>query len=72
MSRRRACSSGPGHPQLPDAGRVANEAAEHDILLGPGHLFAADLRPMPWMRFNVAFCDDERLFNFLGATAHGA
>jgi DNA-binding transcriptional MocR family regulator len=60
------------HPQLPDAARVANEAAEHDILLGPGHLFTADLRPTPWLRFNVAFCDDERLFDFLGAQVRGA
>lgn len=52
------------HPALPDAGRTAHEAAEHDILLGPGHLFSADLQPSPWMRFNVAFCDDERVFGF--------
>jgi DNA-binding transcriptional MocR family regulator len=53
------------HADMPDAGRTAHEAAEHDILLGPGHLFAADLQPTPWMRFNVAFCGDERVFAFL-------
>jgi DNA-binding transcriptional MocR family regulator len=53
------------HPSLPDAGRTAHEAAAHDILLGPGHLFAADLQATGWMRFNVAFCDDERVFAFL-------
>jgi DNA-binding transcriptional MocR family regulator len=53
------------HPAWPDAGQVSLQAAEQDILLGPGHLFSADLTPTPWMRFNVAFCHDERLFQFL-------
>ncbi|MBQ0961466.1 PLP-dependent aminotransferase family protein [Ideonella sp. 4Y11] len=53
------------HPALPDAVALSNEAAEQDIMLGPGHLFMADLQPTPWMRFNVAFCGDERLFAFL-------
>lgn len=53
------------HADMPDAGRTAHEAAEHDILLGPGHLFAADLQATPWMRFNVAFCGDERVYAFL-------
>jgi DNA-binding transcriptional MocR family regulator len=60
------------HPALPDAGRTAHEAAEHDILLGPGHLFAADLQPTGWMRFNVAFCDDERVFAFLRTASRHA
>jgi DNA-binding transcriptional MocR family regulator len=53
------------HPDMPDSSLTAHQAAEHDILLGPGHLFTADLRPTAWMRFNVAFCDDERVFAFL-------
>ena len=53
------------HPDMPDAAEAANKAAEHDILLGPGHLFTADLAPTPWMRFNVAYCADERVFAFL-------
>jgi DNA-binding transcriptional MocR family regulator len=53
------------HADMPDSALTAHQAAEHDILLGPGHLFAADLQPSPWMRFNVAFCDDERVFAFL-------
>jgi DNA-binding transcriptional MocR family regulator len=55
------------HPRLPDAGELSNKAAEHDILLGPGHLFGAELKATPWMRFNVAFCEDERIFAFLRA-----
>jgi hypothetical protein len=34
-------------------------------MLGPGHLFLTDQRPTGWMRFNVAFSDDQRLFRFL-------
>ncbi|MEK8046896.1 MAG: GntR family transcriptional regulator [Burkholderiales bacterium PBB6] len=53
------------HPAVPDAVVLSNKAAEHDIMLGPGHLFTADLAPSPWLRFNVAFCGDERLYRFL-------
>lgn len=53
------------HPGLPDAPALANRAAEGDIMLGPGHLFRAGLEPTDWMRFNVAFSGDERLFAFL-------
>jgi DNA-binding transcriptional MocR family regulator len=55
------------HAQVPDAVALSNQAAEHDIMLGPGHLFSADLAPTPWLRFNVAFGADERLFAFLAA-----
>lgn len=60
------------HPDMPDAAQCANQAAEHDILLGPGHLFSADLRAGGWMRFNVAFCNDERVFAFLEGLRRGA
>ncbi|MGR6806585.1 aminotransferase-like domain-containing protein [Sphaerotilus natans] len=53
------------HPQLPDAGALSNQAAESDIMLGPGHLFTATMQPTAWIRFNVAFCGEERLFDFL-------
>ena len=53
------------HPTLADPVTLSHEAAEHDIMLGPGHLFMADLRTTPWMRFNVAFGDDARLYDFL-------
>lgn len=60
------------HADMPDAVETSNKAAEHDILLGPGHLFSADLQPTPWMRFNVAFCEDERVFAFLDSQRRGA
>jgi len=53
------------HPQVHDAAELAYKASEQDILLGPGHLFGPELRVSPWIRFNVAFCDDERLMSFL-------
>ena len=53
------------HPQVQDAAELAYKASEQDILLGPGHLFGPELRVSPWIRFNVAFCDDERLMSFL-------
>ncbi|HSI58299.1 MAG TPA: PLP-dependent aminotransferase family protein [Ideonella sp.] len=53
------------HPGLPDATALSNTAARSDIMLGPGDLFSASLQPGPWLRFNVAFCGDERLMRFL-------
>ncbi|WP_088279474.1 PLP-dependent aminotransferase family protein [Ideonella sp. A 288] len=60
------------HADMPDAAEASNKAAEHDILLGPGHLFSAELTPTPWMRFNVAFCEDERVFAFLDSQRRAA
>lgn len=55
------------HPAIQNAGELAYKAAEQDILLGPGHLFSVDLEPSPWLRFNVAWSDDEALLHFLVA-----
>lgn len=53
------------HPAVPNAAELSYKAAEHDIMLGPGHLFGCDLAPSPWIRFNVAYCLDGPLFPFL-------
>ena len=53
------------HPAIQNAGELAYKAAEQDILLGPGHLFSVDLEPSPWLRFNVAWSDDDALLRFL-------
>lgn len=53
------------HPAIANATELAYKAAEQDILLGPGHLFNVELEPSPWMRFNVAHCQDEALLAFL-------
>jgi DNA-binding transcriptional MocR family regulator len=59
------------HPAIDNASTLAYQAAEHDILLGPGHLFGLDLSPTAWLRFNVAFCDDEALWRFLTQATQG-
>lgn len=53
------------HPEIANATELAYKAAEQDILLGPGHLFAPDLQPSPWFRFNVAFTEEPRVLAFL-------
>ena len=53
------------HPDLEDSSALSVLAAKEGILLGPGHLFLTEPRPTRWMRFNVAFSDDERLYRFL-------
>lgn len=53
------------HPDINNAAELAYQAAEQDILLGPGHLFGTDLHPSPWLRFNVAFTDEPAVWAFL-------
>jgi DNA-binding transcriptional MocR family regulator len=45
---------------------VASTAVQHGIVLGPGHLFRPHHEPSAWIRFNVAYCDDPKLYQFLG------
>ena len=58
------------HPDIQNATELAYQAAEQDILLGPGHLFDPELQPSPWFRFNVAFTDDPRVLSFLSDHRH--
>lgn len=53
------------HPAVPSAAELSYRAVEHDIMMGPGHLFATDLAPGPWIRFNVAYCTDGAVLSFL-------
>lgn len=53
------------HPDLTDSAELTREAVGEGIMLGPGHLFLVEPRPTGWMRFNVAFSEDERLHAFL-------
>lgn len=55
------------HPDINNAAELAYQAAEQDILLGPGHLFGTDLHPSPWLRFNVAFTDEPAVWAFLAS-----
>ena len=44
---------------------LCQAARSHEILLAPGQLFRPDQSPSPWMRFNVAYCDNDKLFSFI-------
>jgi len=55
------------HPDIGNATELAYQAAEQDILLGPGHLFTPDLQPSPWLRFNVAYAEHPEVLAFLKA-----
>jgi DNA-binding transcriptional MocR family regulator len=55
------------HPDLTDSAELSKQAVADGIMLGPGHLFLVEPRPTGWLRFNVAFSDDERLYRFLAA-----
>lgn len=48
-----------------DAAVIASQAVQHGITLAPGTIFRPHQEPSPWLRFNVAFCQDERIFRFL-------
>lgn len=48
-----------------DVADVTRQAAEHGIVLGPGHLYSINQVPTPWFRFNVARSDEEKLYHFL-------
>ena len=54
------------HPDLTDSAELSKLAAADGIMLGPGQLFLVEPHPTGWLRFNVAFSDDERLYAFLG------
>ena len=53
------------HPDLPDSAQLSQEATAEGIMLGPGQLFLVEPYPTGWLRFNVAFSDDLRLWRFI-------
>jgi DNA-binding transcriptional MocR family regulator len=48
-----------------DTVRLTELAARSKILLAPGQLFYSSASPSSWLRFNVAHCNYDRLFDFL-------
>jgi DNA-binding transcriptional MocR family regulator len=52
-----------------DVRAVAQRAVAAGIMLAPGYLFRPGQQPTPWMRFNVGYADDPRLYGFLAAEA---
>lgn len=59
-------------PHVDDAVSLVGPASREGIVLAPGTVFRPRLEPSPWMRFNVATCDDPRLLRWLEAVAAGA
>ncbi len=53
-------------PEGLNACEVASLAANENIMLAPGNLFRPYQEPSPWLRFNVAQSNDERIFGFMG------
>ncbi|WP_028536856.1 PLP-dependent aminotransferase family protein [Paludibacterium yongneupense] len=48
-----------------DSHPLAEAALKEDILLAPGRLFRPHCAASPWLRFNVAFSQSPRLWDFL-------
>ncbi|PTB19887.1 GntR family transcriptional regulator [Trinickia symbiotica] len=55
------------HPRYEDSRALSSRALDKDIYLAPGHLFTHHEEPTPWLRFNVSYCDNNALFEFLAA-----
>lgn len=58
------------HPDLTDSAELSRQAVGEGIMLGPGELFLVEPRTTGWLRFNVAFTDDERVYGFLAGQIH--
>ncbi|HCU84253.1 MAG TPA: PLP-dependent aminotransferase family protein, partial [Methylophilus sp.] len=48
-----------------NAAEVASEASKQNIMLAPGNLFRPYQEPSSWLRFNVAHCEDDKVFELL-------
>lgn len=44
---------------------IASEASKLNIMLAPGNLFRPYQEPSSWLRFNVAHCEDGKVFELL-------
>jgi DNA-binding transcriptional MocR family regulator len=52
-------------PHIADALTLAEASRLDGIMLAPGAIFRPHLERSPWMRFNVAICDDTRVQRWL-------
>jgi DNA-binding transcriptional MocR family regulator len=55
-----------------DSLTLAQDALHAGIMLAPGAVFRPHLERSPWMRFNLAICDDPRVLRWLKKVADGA
>jgi DNA-binding transcriptional MocR family regulator len=56
-------------PSINDSMALADRASRDGILLAPGRIFRPHLDPSPWMRMNIAVCDDQRVLLWLERAA---
>ena len=52
-------------PHIDDSLALAETAQRDGIMIAPGTVFRPHLERSPWMRFNVAVCEDTRLQRWL-------
>jgi DNA-binding transcriptional MocR family regulator len=52
-------------PHIDDSLALAESSKRQGIMLAPGAIFRPHLEPSPWMRFNVAVCEDTRVQRWL-------
>ena len=58
-------------PHLDDSLPLAEAAQRDGIMLAPGSVFRPHLERSPWMRFNIAACEDTRVLRWLGSWGSG-
>jgi DNA-binding transcriptional MocR family regulator len=58
-------------PQVEDSLALAETAQRDGVMLAPGAIFRPHLERSPWMRFNVALCEDTRIQRWLQRQAAG-
>ena len=58
-------------PNVDDSLTLAETLPQEGFMLAPGAVFRSHLGPSPWMRFNVAVCDDRRVQEWLGRLTSG-
>jgi DNA-binding transcriptional MocR family regulator len=52
-------------PHIDDSLALAEDSLRNGIMLAPGTVFRPHLERSPWMRFNVAVCEDTRVQRWL-------
>jgi DNA-binding transcriptional MocR family regulator len=52
-------------PGIEDSLALAEESNRHGVTLAPGTVFRPHLGPSPWMRFNIAVCEESRAQGWL-------
>ena len=56
-------------PEVDDSWVVVERVQKDGFLFAPGNVFRPHLEASPWMRFNVAVCDDVRVQRWIAQTA---